>query len=96
MMEAPGTFDENGWLRLGLCGQQPSLAETYISTSSFYLCSFGLFPLGLPLADVFWSHPPARWRSQRICSGEPLPTDHALRDVNPPEIPSLKCSGPKQ
>ncbi len=39
MIEAPGTFDENGWLRIGFCGHQPSLAEGYISTGSLYLCS---------------------------------------------------------
>jgi hypothetical protein len=32
MMNAPGTFDSNGWLTLGFCGHQPSLAEDYIST----------------------------------------------------------------
>jgi hypothetical protein len=34
MVEAPGTFDANGWLRVGFCGHQPAVAEGYISTGS--------------------------------------------------------------
>ena len=89
MIEAPGTFDENGWLRLGFCGHQPSLAEGYISTGSLYLCSAGLLPLGLPPSDPFWSDPPARWTSQRLWSGELLPADHAMADEKPPGVPTL-------
>ena len=66
MTEAPGTFDENGWLRIGFCGHQPALAENYISTGSLYLCAAGLLPLGLPPGDIFWSAPPARWTSQKL------------------------------
>jgi len=87
MMEAPGTFDENGWLRIGFCGHQPALAENYISTGSLYLCANGLLPLGLPAAAPFWSSPPARWTSQKLWSGESLPADHALADVKTVEIP---------
>ena len=90
MIEAPGTFDENGWLRIGFCGHQPSLGERYISTGSLYLCSTGLLPLGLPPDDPFWSAPPARWTSQRLWSGESLPTDHAILDVKTVEIPELR------
>jgi hypothetical protein len=66
MIEAPGTFDDQGWLRVGFCGHQVPLGETYISTGSLYLCSAGLLPLGLPAMDAFWSDPPARWTSQRL------------------------------
>jgi hypothetical protein len=91
MTEAPGTFDENGWLRAGFCGHQPSLGEPYISTGSLYLCSVGLLPLGLPPADAFWSDPPARWTSQRLWSGEASPADHAMHDdTEKVEIPTLK------
>src|SRR5262249_22142806 len=48
MIEAPGTFDNRGWLRIGFCGHQQSLAESYISTGSLYLCSVAFLPLGLP------------------------------------------------
>jgi len=78
LIEAPGTFDENGWLRIGFCGHQPGLGETYISTGSLYLCSVGLLPLGLPPTDPFWSNPDEPWTSQRIWNGEDAPADHAI------------------
>lgn len=80
MIEASGTFDESGWLRIGFCGHQSSLAESYISTGSLYLCATALLPLGLPPADPFWSAPARPWTSQRIWSGESLPLDHALSE----------------
>jgi hypothetical protein len=93
MIEAPGTFDENGWLRIGFCGHQPALGEWYISTGSLYLCTAGLLPLGLPPADPFWSGPPARWTSQQLWSGESLSSDHALAESKTVEIPALKREG---
>lgn len=77
-IEAPGTFDNQGWLRVGFCGHQPSLGESYISTGSLYLCSVGLLPLGLPATDPFWSAPPQPWTSQKIWGGEDMPADHAI------------------
>jgi hypothetical protein len=77
-MEAPGTFDEHGWLTMGLCGHQPSLGESYISTGSLYICSAGFLPLGLPAADPFWMDPPQFWTSHRIWNGQTAPADHAL------------------
>src|SRR6185437_789407 len=44
IMDAPGTFDANGWLQIGFCGHQPHLGETYISTGSLYLCAVALLP----------------------------------------------------
>ena len=46
-LEAPDTFDADGWLRIGFCGHQPGVGETYISTGSLYLCSVAFLPLGL-------------------------------------------------
>ena len=77
-IEAPGTFDKDGWLRIGFCGHQPGVGERYISTGSLYLCSVGLLPLGLPPADEFWSAPPQPWTSVRAWSGQEFPIDHAL------------------
>lgn len=76
-LEAPGTFDAQGWLRLGLAGAQPSLAEHYLSTGSLYLCSTALLPLGLPPTDPFWSAPdtPTTW--EKAWSGQDLPADKA-------------------
>lgn len=77
---APGTFDEKGWLRIGLAGHQPALGERYISTGSLYLCSFAFLPLGLPAMDPFWSTPAAKTTWEKVWSGENLPADHALAD----------------
>jgi hypothetical protein len=90
MVEAPGTFDANGWLQIGFCGHQPSLGESYISTGSLYLCAAGLLPLGIPADATFWSAPGQPWTSQMLWSGENLPADHALSDVRPVDLPSLK------
>jgi hypothetical protein len=79
-MEAPGTFDDGGWLRVGFCGHQPGVGERYISTGSLYLCAVGLLPLGLPASDAFWTDPPRAWTAQRAWSGQPFPIDHALTD----------------
>jgi hypothetical protein len=91
MIEMPKTFDENGWLHVGFCGNQVTLGEHYISTGSQYLCTVGLLPLGLSPLDSFWNDPPARWTSERLWSGESLPADSALHDDGKPvEIPTLK------
>ncbi|HLP75594.1 MAG TPA: DUF2264 domain-containing protein [Candidatus Paceibacterota bacterium] len=92
-LEAPETFDRNGWLQLGFCGHQPSLAESYISTGSLYLCSAALLPLGLPPENLFWQSPAVPWTSQRLWSGELLAADHALSEESIPGIPTLRRSG---
>jgi hypothetical protein len=89
MIEAPGTFDADGWLQIGFCGHQPALGENYISTGSLYLCAAGLLPLGLPPADEFWSAPAEQWTAQQLWSGANLPADHALSDVKTVEVPAL-------
>jgi hypothetical protein len=77
-LEAPETFDANGWLRIGFCGHQPGIGETYISTGSLYLCSVAFLPLGLDGRDPFWSSPPQPWTSVKAWKGEAFPIDHAL------------------
>ena len=79
-IDAPGTFDETGWLRIGFAGHQPTLAEGYISTGSLYLCATALLPLGLAPSDPFWNSADAPWTSQQMWSGKALPADHALGD----------------
>lgn len=78
MIEAKGTFDEQGWLRIGFAGHQPGIGERYISTGSLYLCAAGLLPLGLPPADDFWSAPAQPWTSVRAWNGQAFPIDHAI------------------
>jgi len=90
MIEAPGTFDANGWLQIGFYGHQPALGENYISTGSLYLCAAGLLPLGLPATDEFWSAPVARWTAQKLWAGENLAADHAITDTGDITVPALK------
>ena len=80
-LDAPGTWDENGWLRIGLCGHQPGIGEGYISTGSLYLASAAFLPLGLPAEDEFWSAPAEPWSSVKIWSGIDIPADHAVQDL---------------
>lgn len=78
LLEAPNTFDSKGWLRVGFCGHQPELAESYISTGSLYLCTFGFLTLGLPPEDSFWSDTDTPWTSCRIYCGETVNADKAV------------------
>ncbi len=77
-LDAPGTFDADGWLRIGLGGHQPGVGERYISTGSLYLCAVALLPLGLPAGDPFWSSPAAPWTAVKAWSGQQFPIDRAL------------------
>jgi hypothetical protein len=78
LIEAPGTFDEKGWLTIGLCGHQPELGEPYISTGSLYLCSAVFLPLGLQADDAFWQDADAPWTSQKVWSGQTVAIDKAI------------------
>lgn len=77
-LEADGTFDAKGWLQIGLCGHQPSVGESYISTGSLYLCANAFLPLGLSASDAFWSGAAKPWTAQQAWSGAPVAIDHAV------------------
>jgi hypothetical protein len=77
-LDAPRTYDEGGWLRVGIAGHQPGVGERYISTGSLYLCSTAFLPLGLLPDDAFWTGPGIAWTGRRAWSGEAVPIDHAL------------------
>ena len=79
-----GTFSSDGWLQIGVAGHQPTLAETYISTGSLYLCSVVWLPLGLPPAHAFWSSAAEPWTQKRIWSGASGELDHALTEAGSP------------
>ncbi len=80
MNNAPGTFDNKGWLTIGFDGHQPSIGETYISTGSLYLCSAAWLPLGLSASDTFWNSPAEPWTQQKAWSGADIKTDHAIKE----------------
>ena len=78
MTEAPGTFDKEGWLQIGVVGHQPSIRDPYTATGSLYICLSGLIHLGLPAGDPFWQACAADWTQRKIWSGQDIPGDHAL------------------
>ena len=75
--DATNTFNDKGWLNIGLAGSQPGLAEGYINTGSLYLCSQIFLPLGLSPQDDFWSKPAMPWTAVKIWSGQDVKADHA-------------------
>lgn len=76
--EAPGTFDKNGWLQIGVHGHQPNMGEDYISTGSLYLCSEAFLVLGLPPTHIFWQEKDEDWTSKKIWSGQNTTHDHSM------------------
>lgn len=78
-LDATGTFDEGGWLRIGVAGHQPTIGEHYISTGSLYLCTTAFLPLGLTPDDPFWTGPGLAWTGRRAWSGDAVPIDEALK-----------------
>ena len=79
-LDAPKTFDADGWLTIGLAGHQPAIGERYISTGSLYLCAMALLPLGLPASDPFWADAPKAWTAKRAWAGLDIPIDRAIAD----------------
>ncbi|MDX8044614.1 DUF2264 domain-containing protein [Gracilibacillus sp. S3-1-1] len=77
MIEMPGTFDDEGWLQIGLCGHQPDIGEFYISTGSLYLCATVFLPLGLSAEDPFWQGE-EDWTTKKVWAGQPVSMDGAL------------------
>ena len=77
-LDAPGTFDKEGWLRIGLCGHQPEVGERYISTGSLYLSTEVFLPLGLPESSPFWKNPGEPWTACQAWSGQSIQADSDL------------------
>lgn len=80
MIDAPGTFDPQGWLTIGFAGHQPSIGERYISTGSLYLCACAWLPLGLSAKEPFWADPREPWTQQKVWSGIDIAFDHAISE----------------
>jgi hypothetical protein len=77
-LESPQTFNDKGWLNIGLYGKQPGLADFYTTTGSLYICTNVFIPLGLPDTDEFWSALPQPWTAVKIWSGQDVDGDHAM------------------
>jgi len=70
------SFDDQGWLELGFCGNQPEVADYYTSTGSLYMATLSFLPLGLPADNPFWTNKPADWTSKAAWSGKPFHKDY--------------------
>ena len=78
-LSAEGTFDEAGWLQIGMVGHQPAIAQGYISTGSLYLCSEAFLILGLPADHPLWQGADKDWISKRVWKGENVSIHHSIR-----------------
>jgi len=72
------SFTKDGWLNIGLYGNQPGLADFYITTGSLYICENIFIPLGLPATDDFWTSAPEPWTAVKVWSGQDVQADHAM------------------
>ena len=79
MMSQNGTFDDNGWLKIGFCGSQPEIGEPYTCTGSLYICTNGFLALGLPATDSFWTSPAEVWTAKKAWNGEEFLQDHSIQ-----------------
>jgi hypothetical protein len=78
-MFIPSTFTKDGYLTLGLVGdQQNAIADSYSNTGSMYLTSYAFLPLGLPATHEFWSAPFTEWTQRKAWSGKPFAKDYAV------------------
>ncbi len=78
IFDISGTFDDNGWLQLGLAGHQPTVADRYTSTGSLYLCTTVFLALGLSPSNPFWAAPAADWTSKKAWSGQAVKKDYKV------------------
>ncbi|WP_304233763.1 DUF2264 domain-containing protein [Jiulongibacter sediminis] len=77
-LACPDTYNDQGWLNIGVCGYQPGIADFYITTGSLYLCANIFLPLGLNADHDFWTTQEEPWTSKKVFEGIDVPGDHAL------------------
>ena len=71
-------FSKDGWLVLGFCGPQPTVADYYTSTGSLYMATLGFLPLGLSVSDPFWTEPATEWTSKKAWSSQTFKKDYKV------------------
>ena len=71
-------FNENGWLTIGLNGNQSEVADKKVNTGSLYLCCAIFLPLGLPADDLFWTEPFEEWTSLKAWNGHQIQPDQSI------------------
>lgn len=74
----PGTFDENGWLKIGFSGSQINMSEPYINTGSLYMCT-AVFCHWDFRQSSFWTEPYSEWTNLKAWKGVDVGADKALR-----------------
>ena len=63
------SYRDDGFLEIGVVGEQPALSEEYITTGSSYMAATIFLPLALPASDPFWSGGYYPWFSRQVfCS----------------------------
>lgn len=77
-LESPGTY-KDGWLTLGLYGDQPNIADVYNNQGSPYLATAIFLPLGLSPQDPFWKDAPAKWTQQKVWEGQDVSHDPKIK-----------------
>ncbi|MGN0221752.1 MAG: DUF2264 domain-containing protein [Prevotella sp.] len=76
MFDGHNNFNEGGFLVIGYCGSQPSVADWYTNNGSLYITSTVFLPLGLPASHPFWTAPDAPWTQKKAWGGQPFDKDH--------------------
>ena len=71
-------FDGNGWLTVGINGNQLDASEKNINSGSVYLCCEVFLPLGLSFNDPFWSDPFEEWSSLKAWNGHSIDVDQSI------------------
>lgn len=76
-LESPSTYQQ-GWLTIGLYGDQPGLGDFYNNQGSPYLCSVIFLPLGLSANDAFWTSAEQPWSAKKIWGGADAKKDYSI------------------
>jgi len=80
MYDVQNNFNEGGFLTIGFCGSQPSVADWYTNNGSLYMTSLSLMPLGLPANHPFWTTPQESVTQEKAWNGQTFPKDHFWSD----------------
>jgi len=83
-------FDSNGFLTVGLNGEQRDIAEEYISAGSSYHTVTFFATLGLSASDDFWMAEDREWSSLLAFDGKRLYPDTAYIEKNNTKVIILK------
>ncbi len=71
-------FSSDGWLLMGLNGNQVDLAEKDINVGSLYLCCSVFLALGLELEDEFWTEPACDWTAVKAWNAQSTSKDISI------------------